>query len=54
MDEEEFILNAARLNLSDENIARLKDLSTKDLDWNLLSKKASFHGVTTFIYYSLK
>jgi len=54
MNEEKFILNAARLNLSDENVERLKDLSTKDLDWNLLSKKASFHGVTTFIYYSLK
>jgi hypothetical protein len=54
MNEEKFILNAARLDLSDENIARLKDISNKEIDWDLLSKKASFHGVTTFIYYSLK
>ncbi len=54
MNEERFMLNAARLDLSDENIALLIDLSRKDIDWNLLSKKASFHGVSTFIYYSLK
>ena len=54
MNEEKFILNAARLNLSDENIALLKDISSKDIDWDILSKKASFHGVSTFIYYSLK
>ena len=54
MNEEKFILNAARLDLSDENIARLKDISSKDIDWDLLFKKASFHGVSTFIYYSLK
>ncbi len=54
MNEEKFILNAARLDLSDENIARLKDISNKEIDWDLLSKKALFHGVTTFIYYSLK
>ncbi len=54
MNEEKFILNAARLDLSDENIALLKDISSKDIDWDLLLKKASFHGVSTFIYYSLK
>jgi len=54
MNEEKFILNAARLDLSDENIARLKDISSKDIDWDLLLKKALFHGVSTFIYYSLK
>jgi hypothetical protein len=36
---EKFLLNAARLDLSDENIARLKDISSKDIDWALLLKK---------------
>lgn len=54
MYEEKFILNAARLDLSDENIAVLKDVSSKNIDWNMLFQKALFNGVSTLIYYSLK
>lgn len=53
-DEEKFILNASRLNLSEGNITLLKKISNRNIDWNLLYKKASYNGVSTFIYYSLK
>jgi hypothetical protein len=54
MHEDNFILNAARLNLSEENIAALKKIPKKNIDWPLFEKKARAHGVDTFIYYSLK
>ena len=54
MYEDEFILNAARLNLSDEHIVILKKLFKKGIDWTKLEQKACIHGVDTFIYYSLK
>jgi hypothetical protein len=54
MYEDHFILNAARLNLSEENIATLKKIPKKNIDWPLFEKKAYVHGVDTFIYYSLK
>lgn len=54
MHEDNFILNAARLNLSEENIAALKKIPKKNIDWPLFEKKARVHGVDTFIYYSLK
>jgi len=54
MYEDNFILNAARLNLSEENIANLKEYAQKDMDWGLMEKKACQHGVDTFIYFSLK
>jgi len=54
MQEDNFILNAARLNLSEENIAALKKILKKNIDWPLFEMKARVHGVDTFIYYSLK
>jgi hypothetical protein len=54
MYEDNFILNAARLNLSEENISELKKISKKNINWPLFEKKACVHGVDTFIYYSLK
>jgi len=53
MNEEKFILNAARLDLSDENVTVLTAMSDK-VDPDLLFRKAFFHGVTPLIYYSLK
>lgn len=53
MHEDKFILNAARLNLSQENISVLKEISSNGIDWDSFEKKASMHGVSTFIYYSL-
>ncbi len=54
MDEGSFILNAARLHLSDENISCLKALAQKNIDWILIWEKACIHYVDTMIYYSLK
>jgi len=54
MHEDNFILNASRLNLSEENISALKKIPKKTIDWPLFEKKALLHGVDTFIYYSLK
>ena len=51
--EDVFILNAARLHLSDENIFNLKEAS-HGIDWASFEKKVCKHGVDTFIYYSLK
>jgi hypothetical protein len=52
--EDAFILNAARLHLTKENITALKELANSDLDWSAVAKKASRHGVSNFIYYALK
>jgi len=49
MYEDNFILNAARINLSDENIAALKNIPKKNIDWALFESKASNHGVDAFI-----
>jgi putative nucleotidyltransferase-like protein len=54
MNEDIFILNAARINLSEENISILKEISSNGINWNSFEKKALMHGVSTFIYYSLK
>jgi len=54
MHEDNFILNAARLNLLEKNIAVLKKIPKQNIDWPLFEKKAFAHGVDTFIYYSLK
>jgi hypothetical protein len=54
MDEDGFIINAARLNLSEENISILNKITQERVDWDLLEQKACFHGVDTIIYYSLK
>ena len=53
MNENDFILNASRTHLSDDNISVLKDLSCQNIDWSSFAEKASIHGVTTLIYYSL-
>ena len=53
MHEDAFILNAARISLSEKNISVLKEISKNDMDWELFKKKACIHGVSTFIYYSL-
>lgn len=54
MHEDDFILNAAQLKLSDEHISNLKRFSSNGIDWAELERKACIHGVDTFIYYSLK
>jgi hypothetical protein len=54
MNEDKFILNAARINLSEENISVLKEISSNGINWDNLSQKAARHGVDSFIYYSLK
>ncbi len=54
MNEDLFIFNAARLHLADKNIAALKELTGSGLDWQAVSKKASSHGVSQFIYYAFK
>ncbi len=54
MNEDTFILNAARLGLSQENISVLKKIPSDNIDWTELERKACIHGVDTFIYYSLK
>ena len=48
-----FILNAARVNLSDKNIENLKWISVRTIDWDLVFFKSEFHGVSSLIYYSL-
>ena len=53
MLEENFILNAARINLSEKNIANLKDISSKRINWSFFEKQSSQHRVNTLIYYSL-
>ena len=54
MYEDDFILNAARINLSEKEISCLQKLSSKNLDWDSLAIKAAKHGVQPLIYYSLK
>lgn len=53
MNEDDFILNAARTKLSEGNIASMKQISKNGIDWESFEKKAFFHGVGSFIYYSL-
>lgn len=53
MHEDIFILNAARVHLSEKNIQILNEILDNGVDWNTIYKKASVHNVTTFIYYSL-
>ena len=53
MNEDTFILNAARINLSEQNISILKEISSNGMDWDSFEKIASRHGVNTYIYYSL-
>ena len=54
MKEDEFILNAARLHLTKENITALKKLAGSSLDWSLMAKNASRHCVSNLMYYALK
>jgi hypothetical protein len=53
MFEEEFIINASRLNFTEDNIKTLRIISN-EIDWSAFEKKACIHGVEMFIYYSLK
>lgn len=52
--EDNFILNSAKLNLSEKNKSTLKKISECGINWNLLFEKAQNHSVSTLIYYSLK
>lgn len=52
--EDIFIVTAARLALSDEDMSLLRKTVSGGLDWSLVEKKAFRHGVGTFIYYSFK
>ncbi len=54
MNEDKFILKAVRVNLSEKDISILKEISATGIDWDSFEKKVSMHGVSTFIYYSLK
>lgn len=51
--EDQFILAAARLNLSESQISKIQDLCEKGLAWPRLTEIACTHQVGTFIYYSL-
>lgn len=53
MKADRFILNAARINLSEQNISVLKEISNNGMDWDSFEKTALKHGVSPFIYYSL-
>ena len=53
MNEDNFIITASRLSLSEEHIILLKDLSCKIEDWDYLLSMANVHKVASIIYYSL-
>ena len=53
MNEDNFIITASRLSLSEEHIILLKDLSCKIEDWDYLLSMAHVHQVASIIYYSL-
>ena len=51
--EDTFILNSARVNLSEKNIEVLKNIPPMEIDRDILSLKARLHGVTNLMYFSL-
>jgi hypothetical protein len=53
MREDEFIVNAARLQLSEKNVHALKDISENGIDWGLFEKKICTHCVSALLYHSL-
>ena len=51
--EDTFILNSARVNLSEKNIEVLNNIPPMEIDRDILSLKARLHGVTNLMYFSL-
>ena len=53
MNEDNFILTAARINLSEQECSCLQELSRHNMDWSLIAEKARLHRVQQFLYFSL-
>ncbi|NTW53231.1 MAG: nucleotidyltransferase family protein [Chlorobaculum sp.] len=53
MNEDKFIIKASALNPADDDLNLLRKLAKNDIDWSVLYKKASMHGVTPLMYYTL-
>jgi hypothetical protein len=52
--EAELLLACARTNLDAEAAQRISQLLSRELDWNYLIRKASWHGLLPLLYWNLR
>lgn len=48
------LLSCCRVKLNNENIANIRRLCEKPVDWKLLAEAAAIHGLTPLLYWNLK